>query len=54
MMASKGEVLDASAEGVGAEDEANVRSVAEVEVRRSVAEGVDVLADVDDWICDAA
>lgn len=30
-----------------------MRSVTEVEARRSVAEGVDVLAEVDGWVCDA-
>lgn len=54
MMASKGDVLDAFDEGVGVQDEADARSVTEVEVRRSVAEGVDGPAEVDDWICDAA
>lgn len=54
MMASKGAVLDASGDEAGAEEEVEVRSVTEVEVNRSVAEGVAVLAEVDDWICDAA
>lgn len=57
MMASKGEVdafdeIDAagSAEAGAA---AAARSVREVDVRRSVAEGVEMLVEVEAWTCDA-
>lgn len=54
-MASKADVEASNgAEADPVAVEGNVRSVTEVDVRRSVAEGVVVLAEVEDWICDAA
>lgn len=50
MMASKAEVEAAVAGADVDGGEAVTRSVTDVEVRRSVADGVDVLAEVLDWI----
>ena len=54
MMASNAELDGPSAADGCDEEGVTVRSVKDVEVRRSVADGVAVVVDVDDWICDAA